>query len=108
MNVADLKIVKAVKASLDESFPGYFDLTISTGEVSKKNGVEKGDLSLSFNIPSNNVPELIDSDNFSLIIKKLISSKIGKPISWLSVDFSMCTETCKSESSLPFNISFRF
>ena len=82
MKAAEVKIIQSLKSYINKQFPGYEGLTIDFSEVSKKNGVEKSDISMTFHL--NDVTDSFCEEGFSGKLKDALTKTMKVSVPFLS------------------------
>jgi hypothetical protein len=103
MKVADLKIVKAIDSFMSFFFKEKLLYTINSVETSKSNNNEKGDYSIVFDCSYLNIPDILDQDDYSTVMKKKLNEILSKELRWLCVSWTFKPEI----ETVSFTINFK-
>jgi hypothetical protein len=104
MKAADLKIVKAINEFMREFFPDYGNYNLSSAETSKFKDLEKGDFHVGVDVKPGNVPEILDEENYSTVMKKKLETILKKKIRWFAINWQYHTDP---ESIMNVDIGFK-
>jgi enoyl reductase-like protein len=103
MKAANLKIIKAMNAFMKEYFPKFGNYNLSSSETSKVKDSDKGNFVVNIDIKPDDMPDILDTENYSTIMKKKLETILKKEIRWFSINWNYHTDP---DSIVSFSVAF--